>query len=95
MGNRRRPRPRPVRLVPGAARRAHQAARRRQSHAALLGITNWHDGTGACALRATAVRIVCANAFRVAELEGERTRVDEEARNEALTGLNDLLTTDE
>jgi phage/plasmid-like protein (TIGR03299 family) len=38
-----------------------------------LAITNRHDGTGACALRATAVRIVCANTFQAAELEGERT----------------------
>src|SRR6266513_3578801 len=38
-----------------------------------LAITNRHDGTAACALRATAVRIVCANTFRTAELEGERT----------------------
>ena len=38
-----------------------------------LAITNRHDGMGACALRATAVRIVCANTFRAAELEGERT----------------------
>lgn len=38
-----------------------------------LAITNRHDGTGACALRATAVRIVCANTFRAAELEGDRT----------------------
>jgi phage/plasmid-like protein (TIGR03299 family) len=38
-----------------------------------LPITNRHDGTAACALRATAVRIVCANTFRAAELEGERT----------------------
>jgi phage/plasmid-like protein (TIGR03299 family) len=38
-----------------------------------LAITNRHDGTGACTLRATAVRIVCANTFRAAELEGERT----------------------
>ena len=37
-----------------------------------LAITNRHDGSGACALRATAVRIVCANTFRAAELEGER-----------------------
>jgi phage/plasmid-like protein (TIGR03299 family) len=37
-----------------------------------LAITNRHDGTAACALRATAVRIVCANTFRAAELEGER-----------------------
>ena len=38
-----------------------------------LAITTRHDGTAACALRATAVRIVCANTFRAAELEGERT----------------------
>jgi phage/plasmid-like protein (TIGR03299 family) len=38
-----------------------------------LAITNRHDGTAACALRATAVRIVCANTFRAAELEGART----------------------
>src|SRR5262249_27758495 len=38
-----------------------------------LAITNRHDGTAACALRATAVRIVCGNTFRAAELEGERT----------------------
>jgi phage/plasmid-like protein (TIGR03299 family) len=38
-----------------------------------LAITNRRDGTAACALRATAVRIVCANTFRAAELEGERT----------------------
>jgi phage/plasmid-like protein (TIGR03299 family) len=38
-----------------------------------LAITNHHDGGGACALRATAVRIVCANTFAAAELEGDRT----------------------
>ena len=38
-----------------------------------LAITNRHDGTAACALRATAIRIVCANTLRAAELEGERT----------------------
>jgi phage/plasmid-like protein (TIGR03299 family) len=38
-----------------------------------LAITNRHDGTGSCALRATAIRIVCANTFRAAELESERT----------------------
>jgi phage/plasmid-like protein (TIGR03299 family) len=37
-----------------------------------LAITNRHDGTGSCALRATAVRIVCANTFRASEMEGER-----------------------
>ena len=31
-----------------------------------LAITNRHDGTGACTLRATAVRVVCANTFRAA-----------------------------
>lgn len=38
-----------------------------------LAVTNRHDGMGACALRSTAVRIVCANTFRGAEMEGERT----------------------
>jgi phage/plasmid-like protein (TIGR03299 family) len=38
-----------------------------------LAITNHHDGGGACALRSTAVRIVCQNTFSAAELEGERT----------------------
>jgi phage/plasmid-like protein (TIGR03299 family) len=38
-----------------------------------LGLTNRHDGYAACAARATAVRIVCANTFRAAELEGDRT----------------------
>ncbi|MEV4560633.1 DUF932 domain-containing protein [Kitasatospora sp. NPDC049285] len=38
-----------------------------------LGITNRHGQPGGCNLRATAVRIVCANTFRAAELEGERT----------------------
>lgn len=38
-----------------------------------MAITNRHDGTGACTLRATAVRIVCANTFNAAEMEGERT----------------------
>jgi len=37
-----------------------------------LAITNRHDGTRACALRATAVRIVCANTFGASEMEGER-----------------------
>jgi phage/plasmid-like protein (TIGR03299 family) len=37
-----------------------------------LAITNHHDGGGSCALRATAVRIVCANTFAAAELEGDR-----------------------
>lgn len=38
-----------------------------------LAITNRHGQPGGCTLRATAVRIVCANTFRAAELEGERT----------------------
>src|SRR5262249_56016360 len=33
-----------------------------------LAITNRHDGTAACALRATAVRILCANTFPPPEL---------------------------
>jgi len=35
-----------------------------------LAITNRHDGTAACALRATAVRIVCANTFLAQNLLG-------------------------
>jgi len=68
-----------------------------------LAITNRHDGTAACALRATAVRIVCANTFRAAELEGERTgttfsfihkghwrdRIDE--ARQAVTGAQDEM----
>lgn len=38
-----------------------------------MAITNRHDGTAGCTLRATAVRIVCANTFRAAEMEGDRT----------------------
>lgn len=38
-----------------------------------MAMTNRHGVPGACALRSTAVRIVCANTFRAAELEGERT----------------------
>ncbi len=38
-----------------------------------MAITNRHDGKGSCALRATAVRIVCANTFSMAESEGNRT----------------------
>jgi len=38
-----------------------------------MAITNRHDGTGACTLRATAVRIVCANTFAASEAEGERS----------------------
>lgn len=38
-----------------------------------LAITNSHIGRGGCTARATAVRIVCRNTFRLAEAEGERT----------------------
>jgi phage/plasmid-like protein (TIGR03299 family) len=38
-----------------------------------MAFTNAHDGSGACTLRATAVRIVCANTWREAEMEGDRT----------------------
>src|SRR5262245_40627740 len=38
-----------------------------------LALTNRHDGTGSAALRSTTVRVVCANTFAAAELEGERT----------------------
>jgi phage/plasmid-like protein (TIGR03299 family) len=38
-----------------------------------LAMTTRHGKPGACTLRATAVRIVCANTFRAAELEGDRT----------------------
>lgn len=39
-----------------------------------LGLTNRHGGKAAAAvLRATMVRIVCANTFRQAEMEGDRT----------------------
>jgi len=38
-----------------------------------IALTNRHGQPGACTLRATAVRIVCANTFRAAELEGDRT----------------------
>ena len=38
-----------------------------------MAMTNRHGVPGACTLRGTAVRIVCANTFRAAELEGDRT----------------------
>jgi phage/plasmid-like protein (TIGR03299 family) len=38
-----------------------------------LAVTNRNDATGACALRATTVRVVCANTFAGAEAEGDRT----------------------
>lgn len=37
-----------------------------------LALTTRHDGTAGCTLRATAVRIVCANTFNAAEMEGQR-----------------------
>jgi phage/plasmid-like protein (TIGR03299 family) len=41
-----------------------------------LAITNHHDGSGACKLRATLVRIVCQNTFSLAEAEGARTGLE-------------------
>lgn len=38
-----------------------------------LALTSRHDGKAGLTLRATAVRIVCANTFNMAELEGERS----------------------
>jgi phage/plasmid-like protein (TIGR03299 family) len=38
-----------------------------------LGLTGRHDAQGGVTLRATGVRIVCANTFNASELEGERT----------------------
>lgn len=38
-----------------------------------LAVTNRHDAMGAFAVQATAVRIVCANTWKAAELEGQRT----------------------
>jgi phage/plasmid-like protein (TIGR03299 family) len=38
-----------------------------------LALTSRHDSMGGCVLRATAVRIVCANTFGAAEMEGQRT----------------------
>jgi phage/plasmid-like protein (TIGR03299 family) len=40
----------------------------------MIAVTNRHDGWGACVARATMVRIVCANTFHAAELEGETTK---------------------
>jgi phage/plasmid-like protein (TIGR03299 family) len=40
----------------------------------MIAVTNRHDGWGACVARATMVRVVCANTFRAAELEGEQTK---------------------
>lgn len=38
-----------------------------------LALLNNHDGTGACKLVATQVRVVCWNSYRAAEMEGERS----------------------
>jgi phage/plasmid-like protein (TIGR03299 family) len=38
-----------------------------------LAVTNRNDAQGGCALRATTVRVVCANTFAAAEAEGSRT----------------------
>lgn len=38
-----------------------------------LSLLNSHDGTGACKLIATQVRVVCWNTYRAAEMSGERT----------------------
>jgi phage/plasmid-like protein (TIGR03299 family) len=38
-----------------------------------VALTGRHDALGSVTARATAVRIVCANTFRAAEMEGERT----------------------
>lgn len=38
-----------------------------------LSVTNRHDANGAFTVQATAVRIVCANTWHAAEVEGERT----------------------
>jgi phage/plasmid-like protein (TIGR03299 family) len=69
-----------------------------------MAMTNRHGVPGACTLRATAVRIVCANTFRAAELEGDRTgatfsfqhrtnwrnRIDE--ARQAVTGVRHEMT---
>lgn len=64
-----------------------------------MAMTNRHGIPGGCTLRATAVRIVCANTFRAAELEGDRTgttfsfahtrnwRTRVEEAREAVTGV--------
>lgn len=38
-----------------------------------LALLNSHDGTGACKVVATQVRVVCWNTYRAAEMQGERT----------------------
>jgi Domain of unknown function (DUF932) len=57
-------------VVPGHPRRTRRTPGDDSPTLPHLAITNRHDDTAACALCATAVRIVCANTFRAAELEG-------------------------
>lgn len=38
-----------------------------------LAVLNSHDGSGACKVVATQVRVVCWNTYRAAEMQGERT----------------------
>jgi phage/plasmid-like protein (TIGR03299 family) len=66
-----------------------------------LALLNAHDGSGACKLVRTQVRVVCWNTYRAAEMEGQRTgmqfsfrhtatvheRLDE--AKQALSGLRD------
>lgn len=66
-----------------------------------LALLNSHDGSGACKLVRTQVRVVCWNTYRAAELEGQRTgmqftfrhtasvhdRIDE--AKQALAGVRD------
>jgi phage/plasmid-like protein (TIGR03299 family) len=54
-----------------------------------LAFTNCHDGTGACALRATAIRVVCQNTYRAAEMEGKRTKATFSFRHS--TGWRDRI----
>lgn len=66
-----------------------------------LALLNSHDGSGACKIVATQVRVVCWNTYRAAEMEGKRTgrqftfshtsgihdRIDE--AKQALSGVRD------
>lgn len=38
-----------------------------------LALLNSHDGTGACKIISTSIRVVCWNTYRAAEMEGART----------------------
>jgi phage/plasmid-like protein (TIGR03299 family) len=66
-----------------------------------LALLNAHDGSGACKLVRTSIRVVCWNTYRAAEMEGQRTGQEftfrhtagikdriEEAKN-ALAGVRD------